>query len=36
MPNARGSLASEADDVRWQDYEELVKDIYRPWDKPMA
>ena len=29
MPNARGSLASEADDVRWQDYEELVKDIYQ-------
>ena len=29
MPNSNGSCASDADDIRWQDYEELVKDIYQ-------
>ena len=29
MPNGSGTPASDADDVRWQDYEELVKDIYQ-------
>ncbi len=29
MPNGSGNPASDADDVRWQDYEELVKDIYQ-------
>ena len=29
MPQLSGTSASDADDVRWQDYEELVKDIYR-------
>ena len=28
MPNVGGSFVSDSDDVRWQDYEELVKDIY--------
>ena len=29
MPQLGGTSASDADDVRWQDYEELVKDIYQ-------
>ena len=29
MPRVSGNAASNADDVRWQDYEELVKDIYQ-------
>ena len=29
MPQLSGTPASDADDVRWQDYEELVKDIYK-------
>ena len=29
MPNSSGSFASNADDLRWQDYEEMVKDIYK-------
>ena len=29
MPQLSGTPASDADDVRWQDYEELVKDIYQ-------
>ena len=29
MPNGSESFASDANDVRWQDYEELVKDIYQ-------
>ncbi len=29
MPNGNDNLASGADDIRWQDYEELVKDIYQ-------
>ena len=29
MPKAGGSSASEPSDVHWQDYEELVKDIYQ-------
>ena len=28
MPTVGGSFVSDSDDVRWQDYEELVKDIY--------
>ena len=29
MPNGSGNPASDSDDVRWQDYEELVRDIYQ-------
>ena len=29
MPKLRGSPAPDADDVQWQDYEVLVKDIYQ-------
>ncbi len=29
MPNSSENFASDVDDVRWQDYEELVKDIYQ-------
>ena len=29
MPKSSESFASNADDFRWQDYEELVKDIYQ-------
>ena len=29
MPQLSGTPASDADDVRWQDYEQLVKDIYQ-------
>ena len=29
MPNSSGNCDSVADDIRWQDYEELVKDIYQ-------
>ena len=29
VPRVSGNAASNADDVRWQDYEELVKDIYQ-------
>ena len=29
MPQLSGTPASGADDVRWQDYEQLVKDIYQ-------
>lgn len=29
MPNGSRDCTSDADDIRWQDYEELVKDIYQ-------
>ena len=29
MANRDGNSASDASDIRWQDYEELVKDIYQ-------
>lgn len=29
MPDGSGNRASGTDDIRWQDYEELVKDIYQ-------
>ena len=33
MPNGSRDRTSDADDVRWQDYEELVKDIYEALGK---
>lgn len=33
MPNGNRDRTSDADDVRWQDYEELVKDIYQALGK---
>lgn len=33
MPNGNRDRTSDADDVRWQDYEELVQDIYQALGK---